>query len=71
MPLVSFQGDDITPEPYTDHAGLEIPVDFSITSPFSRQIVIGNAGPILALKSMGAKPTFHCQFLNIGPSYKQ
>ena len=56
---------------YTDHAGLEIPVDLCIASPFSQQIAIGNAGPILALDSMGPNPTFHCHFLNIGPSYKQ
>ena len=30
---------------YTDHAGLEIPVDLCIASPFSRQIAICNAGP--------------------------
>ena len=58
-------------EDYTDHAGLEIPVDLSIASPFSRQIAIGNAGPSLALESMGPKPTFRWHFLNIGPSYKQ
>ena len=56
---------------YTDHAGLEIPVDLCIASPFSKQIAIGNAGPISALESMEAKPTFRCHFLNIGPSYKQ
>ena len=56
---------------YTDHAGLEIPVNSRIASPFSRQIAISNAGPSTALESMGAKPTFCCNFLNIGPSYKQ
>ena len=56
---------------YTDHAGLEISVNSSIASPFSRQIAIGNAGPTSALESMGAKQTFRCHFLNIGPSYKQ
>ena len=56
---------------YTDHAGLEISVNSSIAWPFSRQIAIGNAGPTSALESMGAKPTFRCHFLNIGPSYKQ
>ena len=56
--------------PYTDYAGLEISVNSCIASPFSRQIAIGNAGPSLALESMGGKPTFRCHFLNIGPSYK-
>ena len=56
---------------YTDHAGLEIPVNSSIASPFSRQIAIGNSGPTSALDSMGPKQTFRCHFLNIGPSYKQ
>ena len=45
---------------FTDHAGLEIPVDLCIVSPFSWQIAIGNAGPILALDSMGPNPTFRC-----------
>ena len=54
-----------------DHAGLEIPVNSIIASPFSRQIAIGNAGPTSALDSMGPNPTFRCHFLNIGPSYKQ
>ena len=54
---------------YTDHAGLEIPVDLCIASPFSRQIAIGNAGPTSALESMGLNRTFRCHFLNIGPSY--
>ena len=57
--------------PYTDYAGLGISVNSRIASPFSRQIANGNAGPILALEPMGAKPTFRCHFLNIGPSYKQ
>ena len=35
------------------------------------QIAIGNAGPILALESMGAKQTFHCHSVNIGLMYKQ
>ena len=35
---------------YTDHAGLEIPVDLCITSLFSRWIAIGNAGPTSALE---------------------
>ena len=56
---------------YTDHAGLEIPVNSRIASPFSRQIANDNAGPTSALDSMGPKPTFRCHFLNIGPSYKQ
>ena len=55
---------------YTDHAGPEIPVNSSIASPFSRHIANCNAGPTSALESMGAKPTFRCHFLNIGPSYK-
>ena len=56
---------------YTDYAGLEITVNSSIASPFSRHIAIGNAGPTTALDSMGLKPTFRCHFLNICPSYKQ
>ena len=56
---------------YTDHAGLEIPVNSRIASPFSRQIVNGNAGPTSALETMGAKRSFCCHLLNIGPSYKQ
>ena len=55
----------------TDHAGLEILVDLCIALPFSRQIAIGNAGPTSALESMGAKQTFGCHFVNIGPSYEQ
>ena len=55
---------------YTDDAGLRIPVNSRIASPFSLQIAIGNAGPTTALDSMGAKPTFRCHFLNIGRSYK-
>ena len=31
---------------YTDHAGLEISVNSRIESPFSRQVAIGNAGPV-------------------------
>ena len=56
---------------YTEYAGLNIALSLCIASPFSRRIVIGNAGPILTLESMGGKPTFRCHFLNIGPSYKQ
>ena len=56
---------------YTKYAGLNIAVLSCIASPFSRQIAIGNAGPVLALESMGAEQTFRCHFLNIGPSYKQ
>ena len=56
---------------YTDYAGLEIPVNSLIAWPFSRQIAISTAGPTSALESMGAKPTFRCHFLNIGPSHKQ
>ena len=52
---------------YTEDAGLEISIDLTIASPFSGQIAIGNAGTILALESMGAKPTFRCHILNIGP----
>ena len=47
---------------YTDHAGPVFPVDLCIASPFSRQIAKGNAGPILALESMGAIRTFRCHF---------
>ena len=57
--------------PYTDHAGLEIPVNSCIASPFSRQIANVNAGPVLALESIGAKQSFHCNSLNIGLMYKQ
>ena len=32
--------------PNTDHAGLEISVNSDIALPFSRQIAIGNAGPV-------------------------
>ena len=46
---------------YTDHAGLEIPVDLRIASSFSRQIAIGNAGPSLALES-GSKTNFSLPF---------
>ena len=56
---------------YTDHAGLEIPVNSRITSLFSRQIAIGNAGPFLASECMGAKQTFRCHSVNIGLMYKQ
>ena len=56
---------------YTDHAGLEISVISRIASLFSRQIANVNAGPILALESMGAKRTFRCHVLNIGLMYKQ
>ena len=56
---------------YTDHAGLEIPVNSRIASPFSWQIANGNAGPTSALESMGAKRSFRCHLLNIGPGYKQ
>ena len=55
----------------TEYAGLEISINSRIAWPFSRQIAIGNAGPILALESMGANPTFRCHILNIGLSYKQ
>ena len=69
------RGDNIDgltyPSTYTDHAGPEISVNSRIAWPFSRQIAIGNAGPTSALVSMGAKRTFRCRFLNIGPSYKQ
>ena len=57
-------------ESYTDYAGLGIPVNSRIASPFSLQIAIGNAGPTTALDYMGPKPTFRCHFLNIGRSYK-
>ena len=56
---------------YTEYAGLDIAVILCIASPFSRQIVIGNAGPSLALESMGAKPTFGCHSFNIALKYKQ
>ena len=56
---------------YTEYAGLKISVNSHIASPFSRQIANGNAGPSSALESMGAKRSFRCHLLNIGPSYKQ
>ena len=56
---------------YTDHAGLNIPVKSRMASLFSQPIVIGNAGPILALESMGAKQSFCCHSVNIGLMYKQ
>ena len=56
---------------YTDHAGLEIPVNLRIVTLFSQQIAIGNAGPILALESVVAKQTFCCHSVNIGLMYKQ
>ena len=46
---------------YTEDAGLKIPIGLCIASPFSRQIAIGNAGPVSALESMEGKPTFRCQ----------
>ena len=57
--------------PNTEYAGPEISVNSRIVSLFSRQIANSHAGPTIALESMGAKPTFRCHFLNIGPSYKQ
>ena len=56
---------------YTDHAGPEIPVHLIIAWPFSRQIANGNAGPSLALDSMGPKLSVRCHLLNIAPIYKQ
>ena len=56
---------------YTAYAGPEFPVDLSIASPFSQQIANVNAGPILALESMGAKRNFRCNFLKIALIYKQ
>ena len=55
---------------YTDYAGLEISVISCIASSFSRQIANVNAGPVLALESMGAKRSFRCHSLNIGLMYK-
>ena len=48
-----------------EYAGLGIPVDLCIASPFSQQIAKQSAGPASALESMGGKPTFHCHILNI------
>ena len=56
---------------YMEYAGLEISVDLSIASPFSRQIAKVNAGPSLALTPMGAKRYFRCHSLNITLKYKQ
>ena len=56
---------------YTDHAGPEISVNLCIASLFSRQIANINAGPVLALQSMGAKRFFRCNLVNISRIYKQ
>ena len=55
----------------TEYAGLEISVYSRIASLFSRQIAIGNGGPMLALESMGAKRYFRCHSFNIALKYKQ
>ena len=47
---------------YTDYAGLEISVNSRIASLFLQQIAIGNAGPVLALESMGANGIFAAIF---------
>ena len=57
--------------PYTDYAGLEISVISCIASLFSLLIANVNAGPVLALESMGAKQYFRCHSLNIALKYKQ
>ena len=57
--------------PYTEYAGLEIPVNSRIASLFSRQIAIGNGGPVLALESMGPKQYFRCHSFNITLKYKE
>ena len=51
---------------YTEHS-----VNSHIASGFSGQIANSNAGGTTTLQSMGAKQTFHCHFLNIGPMNKQ
>ena len=56
---------------YTDHAGLEISTNSHIAWPFSMQITISNAGPVIAFDSMRRKGSFHCYSLNIGLMYKQ
>ena len=56
---------------YTEYAGLNIAVILYIASQFSHQIAIVNAGPSLALESMGAKRSFRCHLFNIAPIYKQ
>ena len=61
----------IPQDTYSDFAGLEISVNSSIASLFSRQIANVNAGPVLALESIGAKRYFRCHLLNIAPIYKQ
>ena len=54
------------------HYGNRCRVAFmAVTQDCHGEIAIGNAGPVLALESMGAKRYFRCHFLNIGPSYKQ
>ena len=55
----------------TEYAGPEISVHLCLASLFSRQIAMCNAGPRLALESMGAKRSFPCHFLNIALIYKQ
>ena len=50
---------------YTDSAGLEIPIDLCIASPFSRQKANGNGGPASALDSMGGKLCFCCHSVNV------
>ena len=52
---------------YTEYEGLGISVNLCIVSLFSRQIAIGNAGPGSAVEPIGAKQTFRCHLLNIGP----
>ena len=37
---------------YTDHAGLEIPVDLCIAAPFSRQIAIGSSSSSSTVKPL-------------------
>ena len=57
---------------YTDHEGLEFPVDLSIVSLISRLIAISNSlicCPASALKSMGPKKYFCCPSVNIGLMY--
>ena len=54
-----------------EYAGLEFPVNSCIAWQFSRQIAIGNAGPVLALESMGPKRYIRCHSSNIALKYKQ
>ena len=46
-------------------------VNSRIAPPFSRQIANVNAGPVLALESMGVKQYFRCHYFDMALKYKQ